>query len=158
MQAIDLVDEACSNVRVQLDSKPENIDSLERQRVRLQVEEQALKKEKDPLSKARLGEVQKELASLEDKLAPLLMQYRQEKERLDNIRRLQVRACVLKLRGGECEQVVISLQCLESWVCFGVCLAHFSLIVFLNDDANLLLLLLLLAEQAPRAVGSVGDG
>lgn len=49
-QAIDLVDEACSNVRVQLDSKPEDIDSLERQRVRLQVEEQALKKEKDPLS------------------------------------------------------------------------------------------------------------
>lgn len=48
LQAIDLVDEACSNVRVQLDSKPENIDSLERQRVRLQVEEQALKKEKDP--------------------------------------------------------------------------------------------------------------
>lgn len=47
-QAIDLVDEACSNVRVQLDSKPENIDSLERQRIRLQVEEQALKKEKDP--------------------------------------------------------------------------------------------------------------
>jgi ATP-dependent Clp protease ATP-binding subunit ClpA len=46
-QAIDLVDEACSNVRVQLDSKPENIDSLERQRIRLQVEEQALRKEKD---------------------------------------------------------------------------------------------------------------
>lgn len=88
-KAIDLVDEACSNVRVQLDSKPENIDKLERQRVRLQVEEQALKKEKDPLSVARLSEVQKELAALEDTLRPLQMKYNQEKERLDNIRRLQ---------------------------------------------------------------------
>ncbi len=56
-KAIDLVDEACANVRVQLDSKPESIDLLERQRIRLLVEQEALKKEKDPLSKARLTEV-----------------------------------------------------------------------------------------------------
>ena len=72
-KAIDLVDEACSTVRVQLDSKPESIDSLERQAVRLRVEREALKKEKDPLSAARLAEVDKELASLEDQLAPLLV-------------------------------------------------------------------------------------
>eukprot|EP00879_Flechtneria_rotunda_P009552 GHRR01009998.1.p1 GENE.GHRR01009998.1~~GHRR01009998.1.p1 ORF type:complete len:524 (+),score=187.87 GHRR01009998.1:1826-3397(+) len=83
------MDEACSNVRVQLDSKPENIDILERQRVRLQVEEQALKKEKDPLSQARLAQVQQQLAALEDTLRPLQLKYAQEKERLDNIRRLQ---------------------------------------------------------------------
>jgi len=72
-KAIDLVDEACSTVRVQLDSKPESIDSLERQGVRLRVEREALKKEKDPLSAARLNEVEKELAALEDELKPLLV-------------------------------------------------------------------------------------
>lgn len=99
-KAIDLMDEACSNVRVQLDSKPEGIDSLERQRVRLQVEQQALKKEKDPLSVARLGEVQQQLASLEDSLRPLLMKYGQEKERLDKIRMLQ----------GKRQELLVALQ------------------------------------------------
>lgn len=70
-KAIDLVDEACSNVRVALDSKPEAIDGLERQRQRLLVEEAALKKEKDPISVARLEEVKKELVTLEDSLRPL---------------------------------------------------------------------------------------
>jgi ATP-dependent Clp protease ATP-binding subunit ClpB len=88
-KAIDLVDEACSNVRVQLDSKPESIDLRERQRVRLQVEEQALKKEKDPLSRVRLQEVEKEIAALDDTLRPLQMKYETEKKRLDDIRRLQ---------------------------------------------------------------------
>ena len=56
-KAIDLMDEACSSVRVELDSKPENIDTLERQKIRLQVEEAALKKEKDPQSVSRLEQV-----------------------------------------------------------------------------------------------------
>lgn len=51
------MDEACSNVRVELDSKPEAIDGMERVRVRLQVEEAALKKEKDQLSRSRLEQV-----------------------------------------------------------------------------------------------------
>ncbi len=67
------MDEACSTVRVQLDSKPEAIDLLERQGVRLRVEREALKKEKDPLSAARLAEVERELAALEDQLKPLLV-------------------------------------------------------------------------------------
>lgn len=54
-----------------------------------QVEQQALKKEKDPISKSRLQEVQKELAALEDQLRPLLLKYEKEKKRLDEIRRLQ---------------------------------------------------------------------
>jgi ATP-dependent Clp protease ATP-binding subunit ClpB len=74
-KAIDLVDEACSTVRVQLDSKPESIDRLERQGVRLRVEREALKKEKDPLSVARLEEVEKELSTLEDSLRPLLVRF-----------------------------------------------------------------------------------
>ncbi|GMH40192.1 hypothetical protein BSKO_08096 [Bryopsis sp. KO-2023] len=88
-KAIDLIDEACSSVRVQLDSKPEEIDMLERQKVRLQVEETALSKEKDHRSQDRLKEVKEELAALSEKLAPLQMRYSQEKGRLDEIRRLQ---------------------------------------------------------------------
>jgi ATP-dependent Clp protease ATP-binding subunit ClpB len=52
-----LVDEACANVRVQLDSQPEVIDNLERKRIQLEVELHALEKEKDKASKARLVEV-----------------------------------------------------------------------------------------------------
>lgn len=56
-KAIDLVDEACANVRVQLDSQPEEIDNLERKRMQLEIELHALEKEKDKASKARLIEV-----------------------------------------------------------------------------------------------------
>lgn len=52
-----MVDEACANVRVQLDSQPEEIDKLERRRVQLEIELHALEKEKDKASKARLVEV-----------------------------------------------------------------------------------------------------
>ncbi|XP_068664679.1 chaperone protein ClpB1 [Aristolochia californica] len=99
-KAIDLVDEACANVRVQLDSQPEEIDNLERKRIQLEVEMHALEKEKDKASKARLVEVRKELDDLRDKLQPLLMKYRKEKERVDEIRRLKQRK----------EELMFSLQ------------------------------------------------
>ncbi|XP_016442542.2 chaperone protein ClpB1 [Nicotiana tabacum] len=88
-KAIDLVDEACANVRVQLDSQPEEIDNLERKRIQLEVELHALEKEKDKASKARLVEVRKELDDLRDKLQPLMMRYKKEKERIDELRRLK---------------------------------------------------------------------
>ncbi|KAJ9140536.1 hypothetical protein P3X46_031172 [Hevea brasiliensis] len=88
-KAIDLVDEACANVRVQLDSQPEEIDSLERKKIQLEVELHALEKEKDKASKARLAEVVKELDDLRYKLQPLMMKYKKEKERIDEIRRLK---------------------------------------------------------------------
>ncbi|KAM7480087.1 hypothetical protein LguiA_028300 [Lonicera macranthoides] len=88
-KAIDLVDEACANVRVQLDSQPEEIDNLERKRMQLEVELHALEKEKDKASKARVVEVRKELDDLRDKLQPLMMKYRKEKERIDELRRLK---------------------------------------------------------------------
>ncbi|XP_010276256.1 PREDICTED: chaperone protein ClpB1 [Nelumbo nucifera] len=99
-KAIDLVDEACANVRVQLDSQPEEIDNLERKRIQLEVEMHALEKEKDKASKARLVEVRKELDDLRDKLQPLVMKYRKEKERVDEMRRLKQRR----------EELMISLQ------------------------------------------------
>ncbi|KAE8655207.1 Chaperone protein ClpB1 [Hibiscus syriacus] len=88
-KAIDLVDEACANVRVQLDSQPEEIDNLERKRMQLEVELHALERESDKASKARMVEVRKELDDLRDKLQPLMMKYRKEKERVDEIRRLK---------------------------------------------------------------------
>ncbi|KAJ0709184.1 putative P-loop containing nucleoside triphosphate hydrolase, clpA/ClpB, AAA lid [Helianthus annuus] len=88
-KAIDLVDEACANVWVQLDSQPEEIDNLERKRMQLEVELHALEKEKDKASKARLVEVRKELDDLRDKLQPLMMKYKKEKERIGEIRRLK---------------------------------------------------------------------
>ncbi|KAA6429047.1 MAG: heat shock [Trebouxia sp. A1-2] len=88
-KAIDLVDEACSNMRVQLDSMPEEMDKMQRQQYRLQVEEAALSKEKDPISAARLEEVRQELGSLTDTLQPLQLRYAAEKTRLDELRSLQ---------------------------------------------------------------------
>ncbi|XP_052179609.1 chaperone protein ClpB1-like [Diospyros lotus] len=88
-KAIDLVDEACANVRVQLDSQPEEIDNLERKRIQLEVELHALEKESDKASKSRLVEVKRGLDDLRDKLQPLLMKYRKEKERIEELRRLK---------------------------------------------------------------------
>ena len=88
-KAIDLVDEACANARVQLDSMPEDLDLLQRQQYRLQVEEAALTKEKDAASKERLADVRKELADLANKLQPLRAKYEKEKARLDELHRLQ---------------------------------------------------------------------
>ncbi|KAG0591672.1 hypothetical protein KC19_1G191900 [Ceratodon purpureus] len=88
-KAIDLVDEACANVRVQLDSQPEEIDVLERRKVQLEVELHALEKDKDKASKARSVEVRKELDNIDDQLRPLKMKYQREKERVDELRRLK---------------------------------------------------------------------
>ncbi|PKA65338.1 Chaperone protein ClpB1 [Apostasia shenzhenica] len=103
-KAIDLVDEACANVRVQLDSQPEEIDNLERKRIQLEVELHALEKEKDKASKARLIEVRKELDELRDKLLPLKMKYKKEKERIDEIRRLKQKRDELMITLQEAER------------------------------------------------------
>nr|GMC50702.1 chaperone protein ClpB1 [Ipomoea batatas] len=103
-KAIDLVDEACANVRVQLDSQPEEIDNLERKRIQLEVELHALEKEKDKASKARLVEVRKELDDLRDKLQPLLMKYTKEKERIDELRRVKQKRDELMIALQEAER------------------------------------------------------
>jgi ATP-dependent Clp protease ATP-binding subunit ClpB len=86
-------DEACSSIRVQLDSMPEEMDAMQRQITRLQVEEQALKKEKtkDTLLSARLDAVQEQLSALQDRLKPLRLRYNAEHARMLEIRRLQTK-------------------------------------------------------------------
>jgi ATP-dependent Clp protease ATP-binding subunit ClpB len=102
-KAIDLVDEAASDLQVQLESKPEVIDVLERQLIRLQVEEKALEKEKDKLSKERITEVRKEIGSLRERLSPLQLRYRAEKERLDELKALAKKKDELLMRLEQAE-------------------------------------------------------
>ncbi|MGH1377702.1 MAG: ATP-dependent chaperone ClpB [Alphaproteobacteria bacterium] len=82
-KAIDLVDEASSRLRMQVDSKPEEIDELDRRIVQLKIEREALKKEKDKGSKDRLKKLDEELGDLESKSADLTGQWKAEKEKLN---------------------------------------------------------------------------
>lgn len=82
-KAIDLVDEAASRIRMQVDSKPEEIDELDRRIIQLKIEREALKKESDSASKDRLNKLEDELSELESKSADLTAQWRAEKENVN---------------------------------------------------------------------------
>jgi ATP-dependent Clp protease ATP-binding subunit ClpB len=88
-KAIDLIDEAASRLRMEIDSKPEEIDELDRRIIQLKIEREALKKESDPASKERLQNVEKEIAELEQRSAVLTAQWQKEKEKLSEVKRLQ---------------------------------------------------------------------
>ncbi|HEY3658482.1 MAG TPA: ATP-dependent chaperone ClpB [Steroidobacteraceae bacterium] len=88
-KAIDLIDEAASRLRMEIDSKPEPIDELDRRIIQLKIEREALKKESDQASKERLKNVDKEIAELEQRSAALTAQWQKEKERLSAVKRLQ---------------------------------------------------------------------
>ncbi|MFG1347504.1 ATP-dependent chaperone ClpB [Xanthobacter autotrophicus DSM 431] len=81
-KAIDLVDEAASRLRMQVDSKPEELDSLDREIMRRKIEQEALKKETDTASKDRLARSEKELADLEERASVLTSKWKSEKEKL----------------------------------------------------------------------------
>jgi ATP-dependent Clp protease ATP-binding subunit ClpB len=81
-KAIDLVDESASRLRMQVDSKPEELDNIDREIVRLKIEAEALKKETDAASKDRLQRLQKELADLEEQSAAITARWQAEKNKL----------------------------------------------------------------------------
>jgi len=81
-KAVDLIDEAASRLKMELDSMPTEIDQLERQVMQLEMEKQALKKEKDAASKERLGKLEKELADLKEQAFRLKAQWQKEKEEI----------------------------------------------------------------------------
>lgn len=85
-KAIDLMDEAGSAIRIEIDSKPTAIDQLERNIRQLEIEKEALKKEKDESSKKRLEAIEKELAELKEKHQQLELHWRNEKEIIDSIK------------------------------------------------------------------------
>jgi ATP-dependent Clp protease ATP-binding subunit ClpB len=88
-KAIDLVDEAAARLRMQIDSKPEELDTLDREIVRMKIEEEALKKEKDAASKDRLKRLEKDRAQLQEKADALTAQWRSEKDKLNSAAELQ---------------------------------------------------------------------
>ncbi len=88
-KAIDLIDEAASRIRVQLDSLPEEIDALKRRKLQLDVEGAALAKEEDPESAARLARAEEELRMLEERIEQAQSDWRSEKEKLDELREAQ---------------------------------------------------------------------
>ena len=85
-KAIDLIDEACATIRVQLDSVPEELDNLEREIMRLEVEREALKKEKDDISKKRVLSLDETLTNLKSEEHDLKEKWNSEKEIIDKIK------------------------------------------------------------------------
>src|SRR5690606_36359492 len=88
-KAIDLVDEAASRLRMEVDSKPEALDELDRRIMQLKIEREALKKETDEASKERLGKLDKELADLEEESARLTAAWQAEKAKLGDAQKLK---------------------------------------------------------------------
>ncbi len=110
-KAIDLIDEAASSLRIQIDSMPTEIDQLERRATQLEIEKQALKKEDDANSKERLGNVEKELAGIREQSNALKAKWKQEKDVIGKARALKEKLEQLKIeeaaeeRKGNLERV-----------------------------------------------------
>lgn len=88
-KAIDLIDEAASSLRIEIDSMPTEIDEMDRQRIKLEIEQEALKKEKDAASRKRLEELKKKLADLNDTLNAMKGQWSLEKDTIQKIRKIK---------------------------------------------------------------------
>jgi ATP-dependent Clp protease ATP-binding subunit ClpB len=88
-KAIDLIDEAAARLKMQVDSKPEELDTIDREIIRLKIEQEALKKESDPGSKERLKRLEKELAQLEQRSAELTNRWKAEKDKLSEAQKVK---------------------------------------------------------------------
>ena len=88
-KAIDLMDEAASRLRMQVDSKPEELDELDRRIIQLKIEQAALKKETDKASKDRLDTLEHDLAELEDKAGVLTAKWQEEKKSVQDVQGLK---------------------------------------------------------------------
>jgi ATP-dependent Clp protease ATP-binding subunit ClpB len=102
-KAIDLVDEAASRLRMAVDSKPENIDEIDRRVIQLKIEREALKREQDQASRDRLANLEKELADLEQESAELTSRWQAEKDKLQGAQKLkeQLEAARTELDGAQ---------------------------------------------------------
>ncbi|MGY9047813.1 ATPase AAA [Puniceibacterium antarcticum] len=88
-KAIDLMDEAASRLRMEVDSKPEELDQLDRNILQMQIEQEALKKEDDQASKDRLEKLQKELAEVQERAAEMTAKWQAERDKLGAARQLK---------------------------------------------------------------------
>jgi ATP-dependent Clp protease ATP-binding subunit ClpB len=109
-KAIDLIDEAASSLRIQIDSLPTDIDQLDRKATQLEIEKQALKKEEDPNSRERLAIIEKELAEIREKSNTLKANWKKEKDLIARVRALKEQIEKLKAenqaetRGGNLQR------------------------------------------------------
>jgi len=88
-KAIDLMDESASRLKMEVESKPEEIENLDRRIIQLKIEREALKKEKDEASRERLSALEKELSDLEQRSAELTARWRQEKDKITGAQKLK---------------------------------------------------------------------
>jgi len=88
-KAIDLVDEACASIRIEIDSMPAELDEITRKTMRLEIEETALKKEKDEASRTRLEELRRELANLKEQRDAMRARWEQEKASIGEVQQLR---------------------------------------------------------------------
>ena len=102
-KAVDLVDEAASRLKIELDSMPTEIDQIERQVMQLEMERQALRKEKDDASRQRLAKLEKEMSDLKEQSAHLKAQWQNEKRVIDELRKLQeqIESCKVDLEQAQ---------------------------------------------------------
>src|SRR6516165_10183859 len=102
-KAVDLVDEAASRLKIELDSMPTEIDQIERQIMQLEMERQALRKEKDDASRQRLAKLEKEMSDLKEQSARLKAQWQNEKGVIDELRKLQeqIESCKVDLEQAQ---------------------------------------------------------
>ncbi|MGA8293815.1 MAG: AAA family ATPase, partial [Rhodoplanes sp.] len=96
-KAIDLIDESAARLKMQVDSKPEELDSIDREIIRLKIEQEALKKERDPGSRERLNGLEAELIALEKKSADLTARWKAEKEKLSDAQKLKTELDQLRI-------------------------------------------------------------
>ena len=103
-KAVDLVDEAASRLRIEIDSVPEQIDDVERRIIQLQIEQQALEKEEDDASKQRLNKLNSELAELKEKANALKTRWQNEKATLIQIRELMEQVEALRIESEQAKR------------------------------------------------------
>jgi ATP-dependent Clp protease ATP-binding subunit ClpB len=97
-KAIDLIDEAASRLRIEIDSLPQDIDELEREILQLEIERQALQREEDDRSKARLKEIEQRIADLREKSSGMKAKWQSEKEAIERMRTAKAELEQLKLQ------------------------------------------------------------
>jgi ATP-dependent Clp protease ATP-binding subunit ClpB len=104
-KAVDLIDEAASRLKIELDSMPTEIDQIERQVLQLEMEKKALEKETDKASAARLGKVREEQSNLKEKSSALIAQWRNEKSVIDEVRSAQGKIETLKTQAEQAQRI-----------------------------------------------------
>ncbi|MFK7851195.1 MAG: ATP-dependent chaperone ClpB [Akkermansiaceae bacterium] len=104
-KAVDLIDEASSRLKIELDSMPTEIDVLERQIMQLEMEKKALEKETDKASEARLEKVKEEQANLREQSSGMMAQWRNEKEIIDQVRVAQEKIDTLKTEAEKAQRI-----------------------------------------------------